>query len=134
MMRQGRKFEQAYIKYGVKSSLLFYSYLGVFVGIFVIAAWKLPLEERQAYQAEINGNNIEIPCDSALNLLDNRIYLYEDRRQEVLRLDVEDTEYRDGVMYIILSQEREDITGNVTVEIISGKSTLLRKIFMKAGK
>lgn len=132
-MRQSRKLEQAYLKYAVKSSLLFYTYLGVFVGIFIIAALKLPLEERQAYPAEINGNSIEIPCSSAINLLDNRIYLYEDRRQEILRLEVEDTEYRDGVMYIMLSQKQEDITGNVTVEIISGKSTLLRKIFMKAG-
>lgn len=132
-MRQGRKYEQVYIKYGVKSSLLFYAYLGVFIGIFFIVAFKIRLEEHQAYTAEINGNKIEIPCSSALNLLDDRIYLYSDRNLEVLRLNVEDTEYRDGVMYIVLSENKNNITGNVTVEIISGKSTLLRKIFMKAG-
>ena len=132
-MRQGRRFEQVYIKYGVKSSLLFYTYLGVFVGIFFIAALKIRLEEHQAYTAEINGNKIEIPCSSALNLLDDRIYLYTDRNSKVLRLNVESTEYMDGVMYIVLSENRDDIKGNMTVEIISGKSTLLRKIFMKAG-
>lgn len=132
-MRQGRKFEQVYIEYGVKSSLLFYTYLGVFVGIFIIAASKIRLEEHQAYMAEINGNKIEIPCSSVLNLLDDRIYFYLDRNLEVLRLNVEDSEYRDGVMYIVLSKNVNDTTGNVTVEIISGKSTLLRKIFMKAG-
>ncbi|MDE7282553.1 MAG: hypothetical protein K2N85_03060 [Lachnospiraceae bacterium] len=132
-MRQGRKFKQVYIKYGVKSSLLFYTYLGVFVGIFFIAASKIWLEEHEAYTAEINGNKIEIPCSSALNLLDDRIYLYSDRNSEVLRLNVESTEYTDGVMYIVLYENIDDITGNVTVEIISGKSTLLRKIFMKAG-
>lgn len=132
-MRQGRRFEQVYIKYGVKSSLLFYTYLGVFVGIFFITALKIRLEEHQAYTAEINGNKIEIPCSSSLNLLDDRIYLYTDRNSEVLRLNVKSTEYRDGIMYIVLSENRDDITGNVTVEIISGKSTLLRKIFMKAG-
>ena len=46
---------------------------------------------------------------------------------------MEEAEYRDGVMCILLSQSREDVTGRVTVEIISEKSTLLQKIFLKAG-
>lgn len=132
-MHNSGKFERIYLKYVVKSPLLFYTYLGVFIGIFVIAALKLQLEERQAYEAEIYGDKIEIPCGSALNLWDDKIYLYLDRNQKVLRLDVEESEYRDGVMYILLSQDREDVAGRVTVEIISGKSTLLQKIFMKAG-
>ncbi len=132
-MHNSRKRERIYLKYMVKSPLLFYGYLGVFIGIFMIAALKLQLEERQAYEAEICGDKIEISCDSALNLWDDKIYLYVDRNQKVLRLDVEESEYRDGVMYILLSQSREDVSGRVTVEIISGKGTLLQKIFMKAG-
>lgn len=132
-MGQKRKFERIYMKYGVKSPLLFFIYLGTFIGIFILSASKLQLEERQAYPAEINGSQIKIPCSSALHLRDGKIYLYADRNQKVLCLDVESTEYRDGAMYIILSQKPEDITGNITAEIISGKITLLRKIFMKAG-
>ena len=132
-MCDGRKFERIYLKYVVKSPLLFYAYLGVFISIFMIAASNLQLEERQAYEAEIYGDKIEIPCDSALDLWNDKIYLYKDRNQEVLHLDVEEAEYRDGVMCILLSQSREDVTGRVTVEIISEKSTLLQKIFLKAG-
>lgn len=132
-MRQKRSFERLYMKYIVKSPWLFCAYMGIFFCVFLIVSSGLELEERRAYEAEIDGNEIVIACGSAFELFDNRVYLYRDRNQEVFVFDVKGAEYRDGVMYILLTGGQGEISGRITVEIISGKNTLFQKIFGKAG-
>lgn len=132
-MGKRRRFGQLYIRYVVKSSWLFYAYLGVFTGIFLFAATKLQLEERKAYEGEIQGCSIRIRSDSEPELLGDRIYLYTDKNQEVQPFSVRQTQYRDGVMHIVLYEEQNHVQGKVTVETVSGKNTLFKKIFAKAG-
>lgn len=132
-MRRKQRFERLYMKYIVKSSGLFGIYLGAFISVFMIVSSRVTLEERRAYEAEIDGSEIEIVCEEGPAPIGDRVYFYRDKNQEVFSSDVKEVEYRDGVMYIFLAGEQKGVSGKVTVEIVSGKNTLFQKIFMKAG-
>ncbi|MDE7275819.1 MAG: hypothetical protein K2N98_03030 [Lachnospiraceae bacterium] len=132
-MQGKRRFERWYMKYMVKSPVLFCVYLGVFFGTFLIASSVVTLEERQAYAAEIRGEEIEIVCGEALELFDNRVYFYEDRNREVFSFGVKEAAYSDGVMRILLCSGQKEVSGTITVEIVSGKNTLFQKIFGRSG-
>lgn len=125
----GRK----YLKYVVKSPIVFGTYMGVFLLIFLIMTNSLQLEVRKSYNAEINGKEIRIISQSEIDLVDYKVYVYEDRNQEVLSFDVASTEYSEGVMCISLCKEQDKISGDVTVEVIAGKTSLFQTIFTKAG-
>lgn len=128
-----QRFERWYMKYIVKSPWVFYTYLSVFFCVFFIVSSRLELEERRAYEGEIDGNEVEIACGAEVELFDDRLYLYVDKNQEVFSFDVRDAEYGDGAMHILLDGEQSEVSGKITVEIVSGKNTLFQRIFGKAG-
>lgn len=131
---QGKKrFERWYMKYVVKSPVLFCVYLAVFSGAFLIASSVVTLEERRVYEGKIDGEEIEIVCGEALELFDNRVYFYEDRNREVFSFAVKEAAYSNGVMHILLCGAQKEVSGTITVEIVSGEHTLFQRIFGKAG-
>ncbi len=133
-MQKKQRFANLYIRYVVKSPWLFYGYLGTFICIFVLTGCRLWLEERKCYEGEIQGCEIRIRQEEKPELLGDRIYLYTDKNREVLPFLVKQTQYRDGVLHIILCEEQKQFHGRVTVETVSAKCTLLQKVFAKAGR
>jgi len=85
----------------------------------------------ESYTGNIKGREVVVTTGSPISLLENKLYIYTDKNQEVMVSDVRSTEYRDGKMYFLLSKEQKQMDGNVTVEIATGKKTLLQSIILK---
>ena len=118
-MKRNYKFERIYLKCFVKSSILFWLYITIFLLIFITMSNSIELAGYELYKGNI------------ISLLDNKLYIYTDKNREVLVSDARSTEYGDGKMYFILSKEQKQMDGNVTVEIATGKKTLLQSIILK---
>ena len=130
-MKRNYKFERTYLKCFVKSSKLFWLYITVFLLIFIIMSNSIELAGYGSYKGNIKGREVVVTTDSPIRLLDNKLYIYKDKNQKVLVSDVRSTEYGDGKMYFILSNEQKQMDGNVTVEIATEKKTLLKSIILK---
>lgn len=133
MVKRKQDFERIYVKYAVKSPLIFYLYLVAFISIFLLVSTKMRLEKRQIYEAQIQGNKVEAVCSAKKNLSDNKIYVYTDKNQEVFMFHVQEIEYENGVMRLILEEEQNDILGSVMLEMVEGDYSLFQRIFVKAG-
>lgn len=132
-MRQGHNFERFYVKFAVKSPLVFYTYLLLLISVFLIVSSAMRLEKRQIYAARIHGNEIEAVCSAKTELSDGRIYVYRDKNQEVFMYHVKEAEYGDGIMRFILVEEQNDLSGDVILEIVEGNHSLFQRIFTKTG-
>lgn len=130
-MKRNYKFEKAYLKWFVKSSKLFWLYITIFLLIFIIMSNSIELTGYESYKGNIKGKEVVVSTDSPISLLDNKLYIYTDKNQEVLVSDVKSTEYGEGKMHFLLSKEQNQMDGNVTVEIATGKKTLLQSIISK---
>lgn len=127
------KFERKYLKYIVKSPILFWAYMGIFLIFFLLMTTHLKLEVRNAYDAEIVGGEISILTESEIEFLDRKIYTYKDKNQKVTLFKVASSEYKEGVMYIYLCEDQTQLSGEIVVELISGKVSLFNSILLKAG-
>jgi hypothetical protein len=133
-MNRNSNFERWYIKYLVKSPILYYSFLILFVGIFLFSSISLQLDIRKSFPASIDGNKITVITASEITSLDDKIYIYRNRNEKILSESVTKTEFINGVMNFYISEKQADISGEVTIEVTIDKQSLLKKIFAKAGK
>lgn len=130
-MKRNYKFERTYLKCFVKSSKLFWLYITIFLLIFITMSNSIELAGYESYAGNIKGREVVVKTDFPISLLDNKLYIYTDKNREVLVSDARSKEYGDGKMYFILSKEQKQMDGNVTVEIATGKKTLLQSIISK---
>ncbi len=131
-MGKKQNFEKIYVKFAVKSPVVFYMYLLVFIIIFLMISSKMQLESRQIYEAQIYGNKVTAVCSAMTNLSDDKIYVYKDKNQEVFTFHVKEANYQNGVLYFALIEEQSDISGDVMLEIVQGNQSLFQRIFRKA--
>ena len=89
------------------------------------------LDSRISYDAFAENGQILVVSETEIELLDKRIYAYKDKNQAVEVLEVSEAEWKDGTMCFILAQEQEIVSGTITVEVVTEKSTLFHKIFAK---
>lgn len=131
---RNRKFEKWFLKLFVKSFMLYYSYLLLFILIFLISSHKLMLDVRGTYNATIEGNEVRVVCDSQIDYIEDKIFVYKDRDQEVYVSEIISSEYKNGIMVFHINKEIDNINGEVILEITTEKKTLLERIFAQAGK
>lgn len=130
-MKRNYKFERIYLKCFVQSSKLFCLYIVIFVVFFVIMSNSIELAGYELYKGNIRGSKVVVTTHAPISLLDNRLYIYTDKNQEVLVSDVSTMEYGNGKTYFVLKDEQKQMKGNVTVEIATEKMTLLHSIISK---
>lgn len=130
-MEKKQNFEKIYVKFAVKSPVVFYMYLLVFIIIFLMISSKMQLESRQIYEAQIYGNKVTAVCSAMTNLSDDKIYVYKDKNQEVFTFHVKETDYENGLLCFVLVEEQNGISGDVTLEIVQGNQSLFQRIFRK---
>lgn len=128
-----RKFQRYYTKYIVKSHVIFYSYLVFFILLFLMMTTTLQLEVRSAYPGDFKGKEIVISSTSEIDILNDKIFVYVDKNQEMRVLEVETAKYQEGAMHFFLTEEQDFVKGRVTVEVTCEKCSLFQRIFRKAG-
>jgi hypothetical protein len=130
-----RKLEALYVKYLIKTPALFYAFLFVFIGVFLMMSASLKLDVVETYDAVIEGDVITIHSDQVTAPIDGRVYFYTDRNERVYQSVVERFEASDGAAVISLDGGgAADLSGGVTVGLIVGEQSLLARIFVRAGK
>ncbi len=130
-MKRNYKFERIYLKYFVKSSKLFCLYVVIFLLLFIIISNSIKIVGYGTYKGNIRGSKVVVTTHAPISLVENKLYIYMDKKQEVLVSDVKTMEYRDGKTYFVLNDEQKYMDGNVTVEIATEKMTLLYSIISK---
>ena len=133
-MKNKRKLTIGYLKYVVKSPIIFYGYI---FGYLALLGWMtnaVSVDCRIPYNAIAEKGQILVINETEIELLDNRVYVYTDKNEAVETLVVSAAEYEDGIMSFILAQEQEIFSGTVTVEIVTEKSTLFHKIFSEVDR
>ncbi len=131
-----KTFSQIYVKYIIKTPVLFFLYIGIGIGIFLYLTLSLQLDVMTTYQADYQDGTVVIPAKEPIDA--NKIYLYKDRNEKVYTVSVGQTEYENGT--VIFHIDEKDIadtgklSGDITVDVINGKESLFKKIFIKAGK
>lgn len=133
-MRNKRKWTKRYLKYVVKSPIIFYIYIFCFL---ILLGWMtnaVSLDSRISYDAIAAKGQILVVSEAEIELMDKRIYAYKDKNQAVEVLEVSTAEFKYGTMCFILVHEQEIFSGPIMVEVVSEKSTLFHKIFSKGDR
>ena len=127
-----KNFAALYHKYIIKNPVLFYSFLIVFIGLFLYMSLTLKLDVVQTMHTNISDDNY-ISLDNKYSIISDTVFLYNDRNEKIHKLKIEHIEIRDNKTLIFLNNSN-DLYGEINIEIITGKQTLLEKIFIKAGR
>ena len=133
-MRNKRKVNIGYLKYVVKSPIIFYVYVFCFLILLGCMANIVSVDHRIPYDAFAEKGQILVVNETEIELLDSRIYVYTDKNQTVETLLVSAAEFSDGIMSFTLAQEQEMFSGTITVEVVTEKSTLFHEIFLEVDR
>jgi len=125
------KFQRLYVKYLIKSPILFYSFLLVGVLLFCVLSVSTKLDVKETFSATYNDNKVTISGE--YRPLSKVIYIYSDRNDKIHKLEYDDIRIEDGETIVTIKEDIE-IAKDINIDIIVEQQTLLERIFVKAGK
>ena len=131
-----KSFSQIYIKYIIKTPVLFFLYISIGVGLFLFMTLSLQLDVMATYKASYHDGMVFIISKDPIDA--NKIYLYEDRNEKVYTVLVDHMEFEESTVIFHIQEAdiaaADILTGDITVDVINSKESLFKKIFIKAGK
>lgn len=132
-MAEDRRFSRTYVKYIIKTPLVFYLFLAAGVMLFLYMTLSLKLDVMQTYDAAISGNTVTVSCEP--HMVSDTVYLYSDKNEEIFKVKAEDIRTADGcIVFTVSSLALSELRGDVCVELVVGRQTLFTRIFVNAGK
>lgn len=128
---KNRKFSALYVKYLIKKPIVFYSFLLLFVALFVCLTQSLKLDVFESAQAVISGDTVVL--NVPLTGSQTEILVYQNRNEKVYTLTVVDMAVKEN-QTVVTVEDACGLSGPVTAEVVTGRETLFERIFMKAGR
>ncbi len=132
-MRKTGKWGKAYVKLFIKSSGFFYTsiVLGILILISLCAIVKLDVIS--TYDAEYKDGLVII--DEETDIITDNAFIYADRNENIISASITETNHENGKTYILLSDTNgiEEIEGDLKIDVVVARQSLLRQIFVKAG-
>lgn len=130
-----KKISILYTKYIIKSSLLYYTFLLSGIILFLTLTLNLKVEVVESYTGYYENNRIVI--NESLDYTVDTIYVYKTRGENVYRFSR--LEKRFVEQYTILEIYDDNVLnntldGNITIEIVRGKTPLFNIIIGKDKK
>ena len=125
------KNQKCYIKYIVKSPIVFFLFLLLGVFLFLYYSINLELNIIQSLRANIEDNNIII--EGEYYVQSDVIYLYVDRNERIQKLKFKQIVHTEGHT-IFVTEDSIELSGEIIVDVVIDKQSLLKNIFIKAGK
>ena len=129
-----KAFPKIYVKYIIKSPVIFYAFLAIGVIGFVVMSVSVKLDVTKRYETYFDNNRIIINEELAdIDML----YVYKSLNDRVHSFPVSELYHVDD--YTIIYVENYDdiiknsLLGIVKIEIITGQENLLKTIFLRAG-
>lgn len=130
-----KKYETFYVKYVIKNKLFFLGFIALFVAVFVIGAMMIRVDVVESYIGELRSGNLYVEEQMLGTIEIQKLYLYKNRNEKVYQAQVEYVEQlEDGFCLKLTENFPNKIEGTVGVDIVCGEQSLLKRIFVKAGK
>lgn len=127
------KYGRIYMKYVIKSPFLFYAFW--FGGILLFLVMTLNTKIAVVKTFEVQAINDTVVLDSIQEEVGEIVYLYTDRNEQVYKAAVYAKEEIEGNTVLILRARQPDMPeGGMKADIVIGEESLLRRIFLKAGR
>ena len=130
-----KPLSRLYIKYIIKSKIVFYAFLAAGIVGFLVMILSIKLDIVTKYEAYFDSNKIVI--NEELDNIDS-LYAYRSLNEKVYLFDVREIEYVDDYTILYIDNEDETIKNNllgiVKLEIVTGKTNLFELIYIRAGK
>lgn len=139
-MRKHSSFSRFYLKYIIKNSSFFYIFVFIGVSLFIYMSYSLRLNSLKSFPAIYENGRVTIEADltEAIKQGVEKLYIYTDRNDMVFTVKIEGTSVNCGVTKFFI--ENKDIpdslslSKSLTAEVVTGSESLLKRIFVKAGK
>lgn len=127
-------FSKIYIKYIIKSKILFCAFLSLGVIGFLVMTLSIKFDIVTKYDAYFDEDKIVI--NEELDDIDS-FYIYRSLNEKVYRFAVRETEHLEQYTILHIDNEDESIKNNllgiVKLEIVTGEQSLFELIYIKAG-
>ena len=125
---QKSRFAAWYVKYIIKSPLVFYTFLSAGVVLFIALSLGVRLDIAESTQAEVQGQQVVL--DREYELASDTIYLYQDRNEQVYKLKVAAWK-KGGGSTVCTVEDSRGLLGRMNADVVTGSHTLLERIFMR---
>lgn len=126
-----KKFSRLYVKYIVKTPVIFYLFLIIGIVLFLYFSLGLKLDVVQSVKANIEDNRFIVVGEYETQ--SDMIYLYNDRNEKIYKLKIQQIERIDGQTIFVINNS-VGLSGDIQADIVTGSQTLFERIFIKAGK
>ena len=127
-------FQKRYLKYVIKSPLLFYAFLALGMLLFVCLSLWIRLDVIETYAATLSGNTVTV--HEALAPASPTVYLYENRNDKIYKLDYRHIDRQSGATIFTIdagSDAAAALPRDISVDVTVRQQTLLQRIFAKGG-
>ena len=121
-----KRWQYLFVKYIIKSPILYYGYLIFFLIFIIFVANYIKLDVRETLPGVILDKRIKSP-------IDDEIFIYKDKSQSVWKEKVLNVNTKNGQTYLTMQNKANKLSGNVTVEFVTEKRTLIHILFIKVG-
>lgn len=118
-----------YEKYLVKSHFLYWIVIICGLTLFLSVSWSIPVDRIETLEATYVDGNILI--NEIFEYEYDYIYIYKSKSESVIKCKITDIEYVDDqytLIHVIESQQNVRLEGNIKLDLVSGKSNLLKII------
>lgn len=133
---KSRSFSQAYVKYIVKTPILFYAFLSIGIGIFLYMTLSIQMDVRVTYEAKYEKGDIVFFSSKPVEW--EKIYIYKDRNEKVYSVSVDSAVFEDNTATLHIKEADnsafKELSGDVYVDVTKTTESLFERIFKKAGK
>ena len=121
--------QHLYEKYLVKSHFLYWIIIICGLTLFIVASWNISVDRVETFEATYVDDNILI--NEIFEYKYDYVYFYKSKSKTVIKCEIMDIEYVDDQYTIIHfkeSQQNVHLEGNIKLDVVSGKSNLLKII------
>jgi hypothetical protein len=129
-----KRFQRLYVTYLIKNPVPFYAFLGIFITVFLVMSLAIHVDVVKSFPAVIDGARVLVQSTEKIPISSDVIYIYTNRNEHTFKVRAENISYN-GNMHVLQLVDSKSVylSGDVTVDLITGSQTLLKRIFVKAG-
>ena len=130
-MAANSRFTRLYVRYIIKTPVVFYAFLAAGIALFLYLSLGLRLNTMRSVSVWVAENQVIYDGDCASR--SDFLYLYNNRKEKIYKLRIVETVNACG-QTVLTVENPEKLSGEMQADIVTGSQTLLERIFIKAGK
>lgn len=130
-----KKFEIFYVKYIIKSKVFFLGFVLLFIAVFLIGTVTIKVSVVESCEGELDKNGLYMESGDFAGIDISKLYIYQNRNEKMYQTGVKEIHVLQDGIYIELDENFEGkLEGTVSVDFVRGEQSLLKRIFVKAGR